>query len=298
MTAVSTSAVDVQVVATARGPVEVARVGRGPAVVAVHGIPGSWRQAVPLALDLAGDFEVLLPSRPGYGTTPLATGRSPADQADAYAALLDALGLGAAAVVGISGGGPSSLAFAQRHPGRTRALVLCCAVAAHLIEAPLGMRIAALPGVGEVASGLARWSGRRRIRRAEAVDRAIRRGLTPDEQARAEDPAVRADLVGFLRSHLDAPAGLAGLRNDLRHLGARAGGPSSAPPGTGRVPALVLHGDADEVVPLAHAEYHAAALPGAGLEVYEQAGHLFLLTRRAEVSARIRSVLLDAARGR
>jgi pimeloyl-ACP methyl ester carboxylesterase len=48
----------------------------------------------------------------------------PADQADAYALLLDALGIERAAVAGFSAGGPSVIQFALRHPDRTAGLVL------------------------------------------------------------------------------------------------------------------------------------------------------------------------------
>jgi hypothetical protein len=48
----------------------------------------------------------------------------PAGQADAYALLLDTLGIDRAAVFGYSGGGPSAIQFALRHAGRTTALIL------------------------------------------------------------------------------------------------------------------------------------------------------------------------------
>ncbi|MEX2394604.1 MAG: alpha/beta fold hydrolase, partial [Actinomycetota bacterium] len=84
--------VRVDVVRTSAGPVEAATAGEGPAALLIHGIPGSWRQCIPLAEDLDG-FKVVLPSRPGYGRTPVRTGRSYAAQADAFAALLDSLGI-------------------------------------------------------------------------------------------------------------------------------------------------------------------------------------------------------------
>lgn len=64
------------------------------------------------------------PSRPGYLRTPLAAGASPAEQADLYAALLDALGIEQASIIGFSGGGPSALQFALRHPDRCRGLAM------------------------------------------------------------------------------------------------------------------------------------------------------------------------------
>ena len=57
-------------------------------------------------------------SRFGYLGSSLPGAALPADQADAYA-LLDALGIDAAAVFGYSGGGPSAIQFALRHADRT-----------------------------------------------------------------------------------------------------------------------------------------------------------------------------------
>lgn len=281
-----------EVLATASGPLEVARVGEGPPVLLVHGTPGSWRQAVPLALDLACHHTVLLPSRPGYGRTPVATGRTPADQAAAYVALLDALGLDRAGVVGISGGGPSAAAFSAGHPDRSTALVLCCALAPHLMTPAAKMRRAlAVPGLAEIVSPLARWRRRRLLARPEAIERLASEGLSTAERVRAAaDHQLRADLVGFLWSHLDAPPGLAGMRNDLASMGF---GPSGRPPDLSgvRAPVTVLHGDADEVVELAHGRFYAAAVPGAEMHVFPDAGHAFLLTFRSEAVAHIRRAL-------
>lgn len=268
-------------------------VGAGPPVILVHGIPGSWRQAVPLALDLAEHYTVILPSRPGYGRTPVKSGRAPADQADLYAAILDALGHEEpAGVVGISGGGPSALAFAQRHPGRTSSLVLVCAVAAHLIDVPTALRIAvAFPPVAHAASVVARSRQRSVLANRDKLDRRISAELTADERLRLErDPAIRSDLEAFLRSHAEAPAGIAGLRNDARQVRlARQTGPAPADRVTSRT--LVLHGDEDTVVPLDHAQFHAENIAGARLEILAGAGHVFLLTRRAEATSSIREHL-------
>lgn len=279
---------EVGVVPTARGPIETARVGEGPAVLLVHGIPGSWRQAVPLAEDLPG-FEVLLPSRPGYGTTRLRVGLTFDQQGDAYAALLDALGIKRCAVVGISGGGPSAIAFATRHPDRTTALVLACALAPHLMKAPASMRLLKVPMLAEVLSPPVRALARRKLRRPGAVEAWMRSGLTPDEFERSQaDPRIRDDLVRFTLSHQDAPAGIAGQRNDYFQV-SRA---RSRPQKIGvSASTLVMHGDADTVVPLEHARYHADNIPGAELQVYENAGHVFLFTRRPETSVRIRDFI-------
>jgi pimeloyl-ACP methyl ester carboxylesterase len=60
--------------------------------------------------------------------TPPEVGKTPEEQADAFAALLDALKMDKAIVAGISAGGPPSLQFALRHPARCTALLLVSAV--------------------------------------------------------------------------------------------------------------------------------------------------------------------------
>ncbi len=286
----------VELVATPLGAVEVASVGAGPAVLVIHGIPGSWRQGLPLAHDLADRRTVILPSRPGYGRTPVSSGRTPSEQAALYAAVLDARGDDQVAVIGISGGGPSALAFAQEHAGRTTSLALLCAVAGHLIDVPRAMRIgAAAPPLASAVSRV-----QRRIQRRFLDDPARRAAhiaaeLTPQERAwLAEDPGIGEDLADFLRSHADAPPGLAGLRNDTRQLVAL-GRLGPAPSDRVVAPTLVMHGDADPVVPLAHAEHHAAVIPGAELRVFAGAGHAFLLTRRSLTSTALRHHLHQEA---
>ena len=40
------------------------------------------------------------------------------------------------------------------------------------------------------------------------------------------------------------------------------------------MPTLVIHGDADPLVPIQNGRYLAADIPGAGLIVYEGVGHI------------------------
>ena len=278
-------------VSTPNGWVEVARAGSGPAVLLIHGTPGSWRQAVPLAEDLADAFKVLLLSRPGYGRTHIRLGRTYEEQADLYATVLDSLGIDKVAIVGVSGGGPSSIAFASRHADRVSALVLACAVAPHILEVPRSMRVAArVPAVPQLVAPLVRAFGRRRLTNPDRVRAELQKSLTPDEYAHADaDASITADLVRHALSHLEAPPGLSGMRNDLRQFerAKRAGVPTLAV----SAPTLVVHGDADPVVGLDQARFHASAIPGAELITYEGAGHLFLMTRRKEASAAIREFL-------
>jgi pimeloyl-ACP methyl ester carboxylesterase len=107
------------------GPIEYAVAGEGAPVLVVHGAGGGFDQGLDLGSALArGGFRVIAPSRFGYLRTPLPADASATAQAGAHACLLDALGVGRAAVMGVSAGGPSALQFALRFPDRTAALVL------------------------------------------------------------------------------------------------------------------------------------------------------------------------------
>jgi pimeloyl-ACP methyl ester carboxylesterase len=74
-------------------------------------------------------YRVLAVSRPGYGRTPLSTGPSVAEFTDVIPALCRQLGIDRlAAVVGVSGGGPTAVTLAARHPELVERLVLQSAV--------------------------------------------------------------------------------------------------------------------------------------------------------------------------
>jgi pimeloyl-ACP methyl ester carboxylesterase len=281
--------VTARIVDTARGPIEVAVLGDGPPMVIAHGMPGSWQQAVSIGRELEGERTVILVTRPGYGATPLRSGRSAADQADLYAALLDALGVETAAVAGISGGGPSALAFAQRHPRRASGLALLCALAAHLTPVPGYARLAARAPAVVWATFASRERRRQRALLADdaAFDAHLRADLPPEEHDRlASDRALRDDYMAFLRSQCTGPSWAPGFRNDVRAIMAS----GVAPTDSITAPTLVVHGDADTVVPIASAEHHATAIAGARLEVLPGASHGFPLTHRATTVELLRSV--------
>jgi len=114
-----------QVIDTACGQIEYATFGEGYPVLVLHGIFGGFDQGLVIARgNVGGGFRSIVPSRFGYLHTPLPADASPADQADAYACLLDALGIEQAAIIGTSAGGTSAIQFSLRHPDRCSALVL------------------------------------------------------------------------------------------------------------------------------------------------------------------------------
>ncbi len=118
------NALDRHVVSTAFGDVEYAEQGTGEPLVVVHGILGGCDSGLLSASDLPRDRRLIAPSRFGYLGSALPSGATPADQADAFASLLDQLGVKSTDVVGISAGTSSTLQFALRHPDRVKHLIV------------------------------------------------------------------------------------------------------------------------------------------------------------------------------
>jgi pimeloyl-ACP methyl ester carboxylesterase len=112
------------------GPVEYRWEQRGNATVVVfHG--GHVRAGLAVGEDgfAEAGYTILAPSRPGYGRTPLTTGTTVTRFADVTRALCEHLGITkVAAVVGTSGGGPTAVAMAARHPDLVDRLILQSAV--------------------------------------------------------------------------------------------------------------------------------------------------------------------------
>jgi len=109
---------------TAKGPIEYRFEGSGPTVLVLNGSHCSRETRLSHERLTEHGFSVLTPSRPGYDSTPSEVGRTAQAAADALAALLDILKIHTADVIGISGSGPTALAFALRHPSRIRKLIL------------------------------------------------------------------------------------------------------------------------------------------------------------------------------
>lgn len=236
------------------------------------------------AIDPPG-YRILAPSRPGYLGTPLTTGRTPTEQADACAALLDALSIDRVDIAAVSGGGPCAIEFAVRHPARCRSLVL--------ISACGGVMTTALPWSFQIIKLLARipgMAGWMRKKRARDPDRAASRGIP--------DPAVRAKtladpIAGPLYRELQSStfdrlsARLPGTEHDIDVTRV-----TTYPLESIRVPTLIVHGTNDRIVPFAeHARVMADRIPGAELMTVEAGEHVCLFTHHTAIAARVRRFL-------
>ncbi|MGQ0602673.1 MAG: alpha/beta fold hydrolase [Anaerolineales bacterium] len=260
-----------QVVQTRCGPMEYAIAGEGPLLMFVHGALGGYDQSLTLARLIHG-FTIIAPSRPGHLRTPLTTGRSPAEQADAYAALLDVLGIPRIAVVGGSGGGPSALQFALRHADRCWALVMVSAVC--LRPPPSTMRRYHF-WARLAPFDFAMWALEYLM--VEALLQAS--GVTPETRRRLATELETMDILTQVMQLYPTHSRAAGLLNDLAEA-------ERVLPVTGlesiALPTLVIHGTVDSIVPFENAKHVASRIPRATLLPIEGGGHLCIATHRAE----------------
>jgi 2-hydroxy-6-oxonona-2,4-dienedioate hydrolase len=245
---------------TALGPIEYSAIGGGPPVLVVHGTPGGSDQGLALVRVLAlRGYRVISPSRPGYLGTRLAIAREPEAQADACAALLDALGIRRAAVIANSAGGVFAVSLALRHPARVSHLILLQAVTARMEISADDLLHAALllPRATSIAPSV--------------VAQAWRQG----------EPSLITQSLALAWSTLPVSARRAGMLNDATQIA----GLPDYPLRTIRVPTLLVHGDADRNVPYAQSAAAAAAIPGARLLRIANGDHSSILFERRTAAA-------------
>lgn len=279
------------IIETKAGPIEYATFGEGPAVLAIHGAMGGYDQSAILARTIGSkQYRYISISRPGYLGTPLSSGRSPEEQADLCASLLDELGIRETAVMAVSGGGPCALHFALRHPDRCWGLILVSTCSGKVeVRIPLSFH---------VTKFLARYPMfvsmmRRKLERDP--ERAASRSI-PDPTLRARtlaDPDAGPLFRAMMASTMDRMAlRLPGTENDIAITRSRA-----YPLEEISVPVLVVHGTADRMLPFAqHAKAFEARIPGAELLAIEGGDHVSIFTHRNQVRPRVESFLAAHAR--
>ena len=117
------AAVGRHVISTRWGAVAYAERGDGNPVLVVHGIFHNCVGGLLSVRDFS-DCRFIAPSRFGYLGSSMPPDATPAAQADAFVALLDALGIDRIDVIAESAGATSALQLALRHPQRVKHLAV------------------------------------------------------------------------------------------------------------------------------------------------------------------------------
>jgi len=223
------------------------RRGQGTPLVLIHGYPLDhtiWDPVVPL---LEKHFDLILPDLRGFGQS--ATTPTPyllADMAADIAALLDFLKIEKAAIAGHSMGGYVTLAFARAYPGR-------------------------LPGLGLVASQALADPPEKKAGRYQEAEHILAHGVgevAEDMSLKLTDDPVLQTRLKELMLRQD-PEGMAGA---LRAMAGRLD--STGILSAFDFPVVLVHGQADKLVPVERARLLRAALKQGTLVEIEWVGHM------------------------
>src|SRR3954464_13915648 len=239
--------------------------GSGPPVVLIHGMINSSRHWEGVARRLARSHTVIAPDLIGHGdsATPRAD-YSLGAHAASIRDLLAAIGVDRATIVGHSLGGGVAMQFFWQFPQRTERLVLISSGGLGHEVSPM-LRAAALPGVSHLLAAAAHkrtldalWAAGGRMRdrgRSKGVYlQAIARALRPLEQ-----PDARQAFVQTLRSVIDVHGQRVSARDRLYLLA--------------EMPTLLVWGERDHTIPLAHGLDAHAAIPGSRFATLPRAAH-------------------------
>lgn len=178
------------------------------------------------------------------------------DMADDAAGLLDALGIDAAHVVGVSMGGMIAQALTVRHPQKVRSL---CSVMSHI-----GGDDAVAPTPEAVAALMVP----RPNNRDQVIEISLKATAIIGSTGFDRDEERTVKMAGLAYDRAYHPEGM------LRHMVAIMSSPSrSAALASVAVPTVVIHGTVDPLVPPENGRRTAAAIPNATLVEVEGMGH-------------------------
>ena len=234
------------VIETARGKIWAAlhsRYDHAPPAIFIHGAGGT-HQSFPASLRQLRSIRPILMDLPGHGGSAGAGRQSIADYTLDVVALMDALAIDSAIVLGHSMGGAIAQQLALDHPMRVRALALVAT------GARLPVNPALISGIVRDTDGainsLSRWMWTRNAPADVVAETArIMRGTPPD--------VIQGDLIACAKFDVG---------NRLRSISS---------------PTLILAADKDKMTPSALSEELKAGITGSELAVVAKAGHMLQL---------------------
>jgi pimeloyl-ACP methyl ester carboxylesterase len=262
-------------VRTAIGRVSVAEAGRGDPVILIHGLGATKASFLPTLGALAPSHRAIAVDLPGFGDSvkPIGAAYDAAFFAGALTALLDALELERADLVGNSMGGRVAIEAGLRHPDRVRRLALLAPSLAWLRSRPWAPLLRVVP----TELGLIQPAPR------ALVERIVRRVVPA-----AQDQWTAAGIDEFLRTYL-TPRGRAAFYAAARNIYLEEPhGPDGFWTRLGdlQAPSLFVWGRRDTLVPIGFARHVRDVLPGAEhLEL--NCGHVPQLERPRDTHAAV-----------
>jgi pimeloyl-ACP methyl ester carboxylesterase len=238
--------------------------GQGMPVIFLHGFPFDhtiWSALVPLLEDRV---RLILPDLRGFGSSPVPEGvYSMRLQAEDIVHLMDRLSLERAVLVGHSMGGYISLAFAKAYPNR-------------------------LLGLGLISTQSAADSPERRQSRYKASEAVAHKGARVVASSMAENLTPKKELLPAILDLIlhSRPAGIVGALKGM----------AERPDMTEAladicVPAVVLAGTSDQILPVERMQMLAQMLPKGWLVDVPGGGHMLMMEEPQQVADALRQLV-------
>jgi 2-hydroxy-6-oxonona-2,4-dienedioate hydrolase len=272
------------VIASPYGDIEYSEGGVGPHVLVVHGSGGGFDQGELIAQAVLGNrFHWVAPSRFGYLQSTFKEGSTFDDQAHAYAALLDHLGIDRVSVVAVSHGGPSALLFTVLYPHRVSSLILISTGVVTVASEnqnqanQQGNALATIFKYDWLYWGVTQLMRKKLMQLMGATDTVIAE-LTPGQQ----------ELVDRLIDEMNpvSPRSAGALFDNKAAL-----------PGERiasiQAPTIIFHAKDDTLQRFHNAEFAAATIPDAKLVSFEKGGHLLFAVEQESIQAAVREHVLN-----
>ena len=262
---------------TSRGNIEfIFKGNNGPILLYIHGSPGGCDQNI----EPTQKYRVLTPSRPGYRRTDISVGKTPEQQADSFKALLDTLEIDKVFIMGVSGGGPSSMHFAAKYPEKTLGLILFEAVS---FSQDFLKKDEAL---------INSWDFKLFIQllfvSSFGNDR-LAKMMLPNEKNRLRLLEKKENIVllkKIIWSIWPMSIRRLGIKNDYKQFTNL-----NIPYDKISSPVLILHGDEDINVDIEHARHANKAINNSSLYILGEADHMMHATHSEEIEKQIESFI-------
>ena len=238
-----------------------ARQGKGTPLVLLHGYPldhSMWDEIVPL---LDGEFDLIIPDLRGFGESDaMEADNSIIDYATDIANLLTHLKINKAYVAGHSMGGYVALAFAREYEPR-------------------------VAGLAMIASQTRPDPPDRKEARYTTAKQVMEQGVGTVVDAMAPKLSAEARIQEFARGLIGRQSPL-GISSALHAMAERPN--SSDLFAAFPFPVVIVHGDADALIPVERGREMKAALPAAHYVEVPGAGHLPMMENPQAVAEALR----------
>lgn len=255
--------------------------GEGPPLVLVEGLGyASWMWIMQVE-DLSRDHKLIIYDNRGVGKSDKPNYPYNMDLfADDLKAVMDAVGVEKAHILGVSMGGMIAQWFALKYPGRVKSLILVSThhggkdiepIPPETLNAMFGPPPSHLKTEREILAYKMRyafspgWPEANRELFEKLIDLRLREPQPPEAYMNQASAAVTFDASGRLHE-ITAPT-------------------------------LIIHGDQDRVVPVGNAFKLHEKIPNSKLVIFKGAGHLLIIERAEEFNNMVREFVKSVEQG-